>query len=154
MSAFNFYEDLAKGQEAQNLILERLKLKYPSARQVPGDFKYWDIEVPEKDITIEVKNDVRAVEKQRYYVETRTKDPWQPSGVNTSKSDWWVIYDSEYLIWIKTPYLRILTATKKDRANLPPNGVKDAKVMWGVLIYRDELFDFIKQYNCGKIEKC
>lgn len=154
MSSFDFNRDLAKGQLAENLILEKLHKKYPLARQVAGDFKYWDIEVPETKTTIEVKNDVRACEKQRYYVETRTKDPWQPSGINTSKSDWWVIYDGEYLIWIKTPYLRILAATKSDRANQPPAGVKDAKVMWGVLITRQEIFDFITKYGCGKIEKC
>lgn len=154
MSCFDFDKDLASGQVAQDLVLGKLHVKYPSARQVPGNFVFWDIEVPEADITLEVKNDIRAVEKQRYYIETRTKNPWQPSGINTSKSDWWVIYDSQYLIWIKTPYLRILAATKQDRANQPPAGVKDAKVMWGVLITREELFNFIRANNCGKIEKC
>lgn len=154
MSAFDFDKDLVSGQKAQDIVLGKLHRKYPTARQVPGNFKFWDIEVPEADITVEVKNDLRAGETGNYYIETRTKEPWTPSGINNTKSDWWVIYDGECLVWIKTPWLRVFLMGLHERKNQPPANVKDGLVMWGYLVNREQLFAFIKMNSCGKIEKC
>ncbi len=58
------------------------------------------------DGTIEVKADSKYLETQRIYIEyeCRRKDGWQPSGIATTKADYWTIVLGEVVvIGIPTP---------------------------------------------------
>ena len=56
-----FKDDLNIGQKYEEIILKRAKKTYPLAYIQKGKFKYWDINVPEVNITLEVKYDKTSI---------------------------------------------------------------------------------------------
>ena len=54
----SFYESLEVGKKSEELVLNRIKNKYPSAYIKDGYFKEFDIFIPEIDTSVEVKKDL------------------------------------------------------------------------------------------------
>ena len=54
-----FKDDLNIGQKYEEIILKRAKRDFPLAYIQKGKFKYWDINIPEVNISLEVKYDER-----------------------------------------------------------------------------------------------
>jgi hypothetical protein len=109
MSHFNkkqFAEDLARGQDNEKRIAQIIKKKYPYARTIirDGYFKAWDIKVENPDTTVEVKQDDRAKETGNLIFETEMEG--KPSGITTTKAEWWVqtVADKDY--WFSVEELR------------------------------------------------
>ena len=58
MSREQFLKDLEIGEYTENKIVDFIKTKYPMTYKHEGEFKDYDIRIPEKDKTIEVKTDI------------------------------------------------------------------------------------------------
>ena len=103
----SFYEDLKDGKETENNVLAIIKKKYPKSYIIEGYFKDYDIYVPEKDMGIEVKKDVKSQETGNLVIEVEFNG--KPSALSTTKADYWVFYDGDNYIWITPTMLKDLT---------------------------------------------
>tara|TARA_Y100000310_G_C20514396_1_gene730458 strand:- start:414 stop:842 length:429 start_codon:yes stop_codon:yes gene_type:complete len=103
-----FQDDLLVGEDLERHILKKIQRRYPQARKIEGYFKGYDLFVPELQIRIEVKRDIKSQETGNYVIETEFDG--KPSALSTTEADYWVIFDGECEIWT-TPW-RILEAVK------------------------------------------
>lgn len=99
MTPNNFEQSLVYGHEVERLVLNVLLKKYPKAYMVEGKFKEYDILVPETDTKIEVKADRMSVSTGQFVIEVSMGG--KPSGITTTKADYWVMYNGVTLMWIK-----------------------------------------------------
>ena len=67
-------------------MCDNIKKKYPTAYVVEGYNKGFDIVVPEKNQTIEVKYDSMSRSTGNYMFETEYDG--EPSGITTTTADW------------------------------------------------------------------
>jgi len=86
-----FKDDLNIGQKYEEIILKRAKKNFPLAYIQKGKFKYWDIYIPEVNIALEVKYDLRNQTSGNILIEFECND--KPSGITTTKADFWVLFD-------------------------------------------------------------
>ena len=93
-----FSTDIILGEETEYDVLSMIKKKYPEAHKIQGEFKAYDIYVPEKDIKIEVKRDKGSNKTNNYFIECCCNG--QASGIFSTKADYWVIFDENKYIWI------------------------------------------------------
>lgn len=91
-------KSLSIGKTVELYVLSRILKKYPRAYQLDGKNSKWDIFIPERGIGIEVKSDCYSNQTGNYVVEVSFDD--KPSALTTTKSDFWVLYDSKCLVWI------------------------------------------------------
>ena len=87
----SFKQDLKIGKKYEEIILNRAKKDYPLAYIQEGKFKYWDINIPEVNISLEVKYDERNQTSGNIAIECECND--KPSGITTTKADFWVLFD-------------------------------------------------------------
>tara|TARA_Y100001973_G_C5202920_1_gene339169 strand:+ start:131 stop:682 length:552 start_codon:yes stop_codon:yes gene_type:complete len=101
-----FKDDLNIGQKYEEIILKRAKKTYPLAYIQKGKFKYWDIYIPEVNIALEVKYDERNQTSGNILIEFECND--KPSGITTSKADFWILFDKPDgdPIWFLTEGIR------------------------------------------------
>lgn len=92
-----FAKDLSVGQESEENVLKRIRDKYPTAVLVPGKFKPYDIFIPEKDLKVEVKVDLKSQETRNILIELRMFN--MPSGLLTTQADFWIIYTGKEYLW-------------------------------------------------------
>jgi len=122
----NWENDLPLGEEIEYRLLKYLKKKYPKSKKMKGEFKDYDIEVPEKDIKIEVKRDIGSKNTTNYFIEYECN--YNPSGIATTKANYWVIYDEPSFHWIKTPKLIFLCSSYgKKWEGTPKGGTSNVK---------------------------
>ena len=100
----NFKESLKKGKKSEEAILSIIKPKYPTAYIIDGYYKYYDIFIPEKNLGIEVKKDVKSQETGNLVIEVEFNG--YPSALSTTRADYWVFDDGESYIWIEPSKLR------------------------------------------------
>ena len=100
----NFHESLESGKELENIILSQIKPKYHNSYIIDGYCKEYDIYIPEKEFGIEVKRDEKSKHTGNYVIEIEFDD--KPSALSTTKAEYWVIFDGEYYVWIKTSRLK------------------------------------------------
>ena len=67
--ADTFKKDLPIGEEAEKMVLKMVQKKYSQAFKKEGNFKPYDIFVPEKNIAIEVKRDIKSNKHENYFIE-------------------------------------------------------------------------------------
>ena len=103
-----FQDDLAAGEKLEYRILKKIQKRYPQAYKIKGYFKGYDIFIPELQIRIEVKRDIKSQETGNYVIETEFNG--KPSALSTTEADYWVIFDGKCEIWT-TPW-RIRDAVK------------------------------------------
>ena len=115
-----FKEDIIVGEEAEKMVLKMVQKKYPEAFKVQGNFKYYDIFVPEKNISIEVKRDIGSNESDNYFIEYKCNG--YKSGIFASRSDYYVIFDENRFIWIRTDKLRSISGLFGRKWKGIPNG--------------------------------
>ena len=106
MSNKGWNKDKEKGEEVEKRLVEYLKKKYPKTKKINGKFKDYDIEVPEENKTIEVKNDIGSQDTPNYFIEISCN--YENSGLVSTKADYWFIYDEADCIWIRTGQLKAL----------------------------------------------
>ena len=100
----NFKESLKDGKKSEEAILSIIKPKYPTAYIIDGYYKYYDIFIPEKNLGIEVKKDVKSQETGNLVIEVEFNG--YPSALSTTRADYWVFDDGESYIWIEPSKLR------------------------------------------------
>lgn len=96
MAEFN--ESLDYGINVEKKVLELLKRKYPSATLVDA-YKGYDIWIPERHESVEVKADVKSQDTGNIVIEIEMFG--KPSGLMCTTADYWVIYDGESFVTIK-----------------------------------------------------
>ena len=101
-----FNQDIILGEEIEYEVLSMVQKKYPMAYKVKGEFKPYDIYVPENNIKIEVKRDIGSNKSNNYFMEYKCND--KNSGLSSTKADYWVIFDESDWIWMKTEKLKAL----------------------------------------------
>jgi hypothetical protein len=93
---YNFTKDKVDGDAAENKVLEHLhKSGYLDAYRVEGKESRWDIVIPSKNQTIEVKNDLMAQTTGNLAIEIQNSKGL-PSGIYISEATFWVIFVGEY----------------------------------------------------------
>ena len=102
-----FNKDVPFGEEAEKEVLNIIKKKYPSAYKIEGNFKYYDLFIPEKNISVEVKRDKGSNETTNYFIEYKCNG--YNSGISSSRADFWAICDEFSLIWINKDKLKIIS---------------------------------------------
>ena len=95
----NFHLDLERGVAVENKVIGMIREKYPCACRILGDFKDYDIWIPEISAGIEVKYDPRSNETNNFVIEIESRD--SPSGLLTTKAKFWVLYDDKTFCVIK-----------------------------------------------------
>ena len=116
----NWDEDIIKGEEIEYKLLDYLKKKYPQSRKIKGEFKDFDIEVPEKDIKIEVKRDIGSNNSNNFFIEYECN--YKESGISSTKATHWAIYDESSFHWLKTSKLKALCEIYGNKWEGTPNG--------------------------------
>ena len=94
----NFAEALSFGEKVELYVLSRILKKYPRAYKVEGKNSKWDIFIPERGIGIEVKSDCMSNYTGNYVIEVAFDR--KPSALTATQAEFWVLYDSESLVWI------------------------------------------------------
>ena len=102
-----FKKDKPKGEEAEYMVLEMIQKKYPCAYKKEGDFKYYDISVPEVGIKVEVKRDTASNNSSNYFIEYKCNS--LNSGISSSTSNYYVIFDEYKFIWVLTDKLKTIS---------------------------------------------
>ena len=101
----SFHESLEVGKKSEELVLNRIKNKYPSAYIKDGYFKDFDIFIPEIDTSVEVKKDFMSKYTGNVVVEVQMNG--KLSALSTTKADWWVFHlDDEEFIFITPEQIR------------------------------------------------
>ena len=95
----SFDRDLYAGQSVEDMLLEKLRKKYPQAERFEGKCKPFDIYIPETNIYLEVKSDQKSQHTGNIVIEVEMFG--KPSGLNTTKSDYWVIYTGQEWLWLR-----------------------------------------------------
>lgn len=136
-----FNRDLKRGEVIEKVVLAIIMLKYPKAHKIDGYFKDYDIYIPEIDKSVEVKSD----EKSRYTgnILVEFEFDGKPSALSTTKADYWVWYDGEYLIWFNTDDIKKCLKDKDN--NLKPSrfiGKGDSKYKRAFLVKKDLLYKY------------
>ena len=131
----NFDKDLARGKPIENEICGLIKAKYPTAYVVEGEEKGFDIVVPEKPVTAEVKFDEASNRYPNFFIETESAG--KPSGLSVTKSNWWVQVNDEVVVWIYTESLRYLIESEWKLRELEFNKFNPPKR--GYLIPKEKL---------------
>ena len=144
MKKHNFKKDLKDGELIEIKLENYLKKKYPSTYRTKGYFKEYDIAVPEKDIKIEFKRDIGSTKTDNFFIEYECNN--NPSGIVTTKADYWVVYTGKELLWI-TPIkiIECITINNISSRTLTGQGDTASKVACLIPI------ETFKKY-CFKIE--
>jgi hypothetical protein len=93
-----FHRDLDQGKKVEDIVLTKIHEKYPLATKLEGKVKPYDIYIPELNIYVEVKSDKKSQETGNIVIEVEMYD--KPSGLNSTRSDVWVIYTGTEFIYI------------------------------------------------------
>lgn len=127
----NFEEDLYEGKGFEREVLNKLKKKYPKSHLVDGNFKDFDILVPETGQRIEAKHDRRTGETGNFFIEYSFNGT--PSGLATTKSDWYVIGTYMWWTWIITKDLK---RNLRDKISCWGRSItgKDGAVVEGIVV--------------------
>ena len=91
-----------------------------------GKCKPYDIYVPDNDMKIEVKWDIKSNRYDNYFIEYECNG--ESSGIFTSDADYWVIHDNNKYIWIKkNKLLTIASWYGKRWEGIPEGGASIVK---------------------------
>lgn len=103
----DFSRDLDDGHRAEERVLAAIRAKYPQARRIEGEFKYYDIIVPETGHRIEVKHDRYAPHNNRIAVEVSYRGKQSGIYVTTANYVAYVVGDRAYFIEPRAMLMRI-----------------------------------------------
>ena len=134
-----FKESLATWKISEERICKKIQEKYPMAFIIDGYCKEWDINVPELNVLVEVKQDYKSQQTGNLVVEY---EMGKPSGIQTSKADYWVFVTSEEdYIWATPQFIKdyIVFHRPEHKEFIWPGDTKPKKVY----LIRKE--DFVKK---------
>ena len=135
-----FYKDLPIGEEQEYKVLDIIQKKYPNAYKIEGNFKEYDIYVPEINTKIEVKKDIGSSKSNNYFIEYECNG--ELSGISTTTADYWVICDETNYIWIKRNKLITVASWYGKHWEGIPNG--GASLVKAYLVPKDNIKIYAK----------
>lgn len=94
-----FKRDFSVGNQFEHKVLNKIQEKYPTAVLVPGKFKPYDIFIPEKDLKVEVKVDLKSQETKNILIELKMYG--KRSGLLSTRADYWIIFTGKEYLWTK-----------------------------------------------------
>jgi hypothetical protein len=109
----SFKKDLAVGNLIEEVVLRRIKSKYPCAIRIVSKCSLYDIWIPEIGKSVEVKYDNKSSETKNIIVEVWMYN--KPSGLLSSSADYWVFCDKDTFLWITLNKLKELVILSKER---------------------------------------
>ncbi|QDP48649.1 MAG: hypothetical protein Unbinned97contig1000_34 [Prokaryotic dsDNA virus sp.] len=133
----NFKTDLEYGKEAEEIILAKVKKKYPKAFMIEGEHKAYDIFVPEKNMGIEIKSDRQADYTGNVFIEIECNK--RISGILTTTAEWYVYKTKSLIYWCKVKDIQnfiISNVNKLSDFNNTPKG--ETSVVRGFLIRTED----------------
>ena len=133
-----FVQDVILGEEIEHKVLAIVQKKYPMAYKVKGEFKPYDIYVPENNIKIEVKRDIGSNKSNNYFMEYKCND--KNSGLSSTKADYWVIFDENKYIWLDTYRLQEVAKTFGKKWSGVPDG--GCSVVKAFLVPKDIILSY------------
>ena len=136
----SFVEDLSRGKQVEQMLLDKLKSKYPSAAII-DKFKGYDIWIPEIHKSIEVKADEKSNYTGNIVVEIEMYG--KPSALLTTTADYWVFYDGKF--WCITPkeIIQCIFLNKLQHTEFVGNGDTQSKKAF--LIKKDLLAKYWRE---------
>lgn len=99
-----FDKALTDGKKIESRVLRWIQQKYREAYIIEGNYKYFDIYIPELDKRVEVKKDEKSLETGNFLIEAHHFG--KPSGLITTRADYWVFYDATQFYWITPDQLK------------------------------------------------
>jgi len=142
----SFVNDLKRGIVVENIVLQYIQTKYPSACIVNA-FKGYDIWIPELHKSVEVKYDLMSNETGNMIIEIGFNN--KPSALFTTTADIWVFYDDNVMAFITpTKLLQFLLTHKYSWLEFTATG--DNKIKRAYLVAKNLLFNHCKVINTTK----
>lgn len=146
-----FEESLREGKKVEMAVLSWIKKDYPQAHITEGKFKDYDILIPEINKTVEVKADFMSVKTGRFVIEISMGG--KPSGLSSTRSDYWILCDGEVLITTTPSILRELIVTDNlNPVKFTAKGDKKTKTVY--LVPVDKLIEtslhHVKYVRCDR----
>jgi hypothetical protein len=136
----SFKQDLSRGIQVENMLLDILKRKYPASTLVNA-FKGYDIWIPEIHKSIEVKYDEKSNETGNVVVEIEFNS--NPSALMTTTADYWVFYDGQQFVSIEPKeIIKCIFMNRLQYVEFVGKG--DTKPKKAFLIKKDSLFAYGK----------
>jgi len=121
-----FSQDLEFGHEGEEVVLDYIRTKYECAVRIPKKFSDYDIWIPEISKSVDVKYDVRSNDTGNFFIELYMSG--KPSGLLSSKADWWVFYDGHRFYWIELEKLKqLIILSSSNWIEVQPKGDKEPK---------------------------
>jgi len=137
----SFDEDLARGKEVELKALAILRQYYPSATVINA-FKGYDIWLPEKHKSIEVKYDPMSNKTGNIVIEIEMNS--NPSALLTTTADYWLFYDDNK--WVILKPMQIITCIFMGKYRYVEFvGEGDANSKKAFLVKKDDLFKYGKE---------
>ena len=106
ISVQTFSKDLAIGESVEQELLQIIRKKYINAEKIPGNHKTYDFYIPEVNMTIEVKADLKSDQTGNFFIECEFNG--EPSGIEATTAQWWILVDSTNYYFIETETLGYL----------------------------------------------
>lgn len=97
----SFDDDLAVGHDIERKVLKKLQSKYPLSFMIDGEFKAFDIFIPELSKGVEVKYDRRCEETGNVCIEIECNS--KDSALMTTRADMWVVHTGGNNFWWVKP---------------------------------------------------
>lgn len=142
-----FDKDLKEGKKVEYEVRDWLAPNYPSAYVTKGYCKEWDIVIPEKNRTVEVKYDEKSHDTGNFLVEIEFNG--EPSALSTTKADVWIHVDRNFYYVIKTSILRYLIDSEwaYTPANFVGSGDKWEKKAYLIPVEEFKYSPYVKMFK-------
>lgn len=143
-----FAESLECGYAAEDRILREIRRRYPCATRIVGRWDGYDIIIPESGVTIEVKKDLRSLDTGNILVEWEFNG--RPSGILTTRADWWVVTDDRCDWMIKPQELSYcIFLNRLQYREITGSGDYSPKKVF--FIRRDDFLKLAKPFNVDEL---
>ena len=116
----NFKNDIIIGEEKELEILNIIKDFDEDVYKIEGNFKPYDIVAPNLKKTFEVKFDIGSKKTSNFFLEYECNG--EPSGLASTKADYWVICDEKGNNFINTTKLKDIAKSNGYKWEGTPHG--------------------------------
>ena len=125
-----FHQSLSTGKQSEEMVLNRIKHKYPNAYIEDGYFKDYDIYIPEISTSVEVKKDFKSKYTGNVVVEVSMNG--ELSALSITRANWWVFHlDEQEFIWITPQQIKDMIYREQfDPVQFTGNGDYASKVAY------------------------
>lgn len=140
----SFSDDLAVGEQVEELLLTIMRKKYPCAVKIPNKFSDYDIFIPETGKKIEVKQDKKSNHTGNIVIEIEMFG--KPSGLMATKADLWVFYDgNEFMSISPQDIIKFIFLNKLVHVEFIGSG--DTQKKKAFLLNKEQFFNYGHRFS-------